>query len=59
MAVVHAALCDTEQEFRAEVARLRGRPGVRLLEGGLMPGGHKWWQKYEESAGAEPTGQPA
>ena len=53
MAVVHAALCDTEQEFRAEVARLRGRPGVRLLEGGLMPGGHRWWQKYEEPEAAE------
>lgn len=54
MPVVHAALCDTEDEFRAEVARLLRRPGVRLLEGGLMPGGHRWWQKYVEPETDEP-----
>jgi hypothetical protein len=53
MPIVHAALCDTEAEFLTEVARLRDRPGVRLLEGGLMPGGHRWWQKYEEPADEE------
>lgn len=49
MAVVHTALCDTEAELRTTVAKLRRRPGVILVgKGGLMPGGHKWWQKYRE-----------
>jgi hypothetical protein len=49
MAVVHTALCDTEAELHTAVAKLRRRPDVILLgKGGIMPGGHKWWQKYRE-----------